>query len=93
MQQDIINIDLNLPTQWEDLTDKQLRYVFALLSQGFTATEVKADAESNDNFFSPSKEKPFFYLDWLINRDFCIHLQYEKDVFTCYNGVNHHTIV
>ena len=25
-----------------DLTDKQLRYVFALLSQGFTATEVKA---------------------------------------------------
>ena len=42
MQQDIINIDLKLPTGWEDLSDKQLRYVFALLSQGFTATEVKA---------------------------------------------------
>lgn len=35
------NIDLKLPTRWEDLSDKQLRYVFALLSQGFTATEVK----------------------------------------------------
>lgn len=42
MQQDIINIDLKLPTKWEDLTDRQLRYVFALLSQGFTATKVKA---------------------------------------------------
>ena len=65
MQQDNTNIDLKLPTGWEDLdnpltfgkkkkhfsfcshsiadlTDKQLRYVFALLSQGFTATEVKA---------------------------------------------------
>ena len=39
---EILNIDLILPTGWEDLTDKQLRYVFALLSQGFTATEVKA---------------------------------------------------
>ena len=42
MQQDNISIDLNLPTKWEDLSDKQLRYVFALLAQGFTATEVKA---------------------------------------------------
>ena len=42
MQQDKISIDLKLPTKWEDLTDKQLRYVFALLAQGFTATEVKA---------------------------------------------------
>lgn len=37
----VVNIDLKLPTGWEVLTDKQLRYVFALLSQGFTATEVK----------------------------------------------------
>ena len=37
----VINIDLKLPKKWEDLSDKQLRYVFALLSQGFTATEVK----------------------------------------------------
>ena len=42
MHQDTINIDLKLPTRWEDLSDKQLRYVFALLAQGFTATEVKA---------------------------------------------------
>ena len=42
MQQDKISIDLKLPTGWEDLSDKQLRYVFALLAQGFTATEVKA---------------------------------------------------
>ena len=42
MQQDKISIDLKLPTGWEVLTDKHLRYVFALLSQGFTATEVKA---------------------------------------------------
>ena len=42
MQQDTINIDLKLPTKWEDLSEKQLRYVLALLAQGFTATEVKA---------------------------------------------------
>lgn len=42
MQQDNINIDLKLPTGWEVLTDKQLRYVYALLAQGFSATEVKA---------------------------------------------------
>jgi hypothetical protein len=42
MQQDKISIDIKLPTKWEDLTDKQLRYVFALLAQGFTVTEVKA---------------------------------------------------
>jgi hypothetical protein len=42
MQQDKISIDLKPPTKWEDLSDKQLRYVFTLLAQGFTATEVKA---------------------------------------------------
>ncbi len=42
MQQDKISIDLKLPTKWEDLSDKQLRYVFVLLAQGYTATEVKA---------------------------------------------------
>ena len=36
-----VSIDLKLPTKWEDLSDKQLRYVFTLLAQGFTATEVK----------------------------------------------------
>lgn len=42
MQQDKISIDLKPPTKWEDLSDKQFRYVFALLAQGYTATEVKA---------------------------------------------------
>ena len=34
MQQETISIDLKLPKKWEDLSDKQLRYVFALLAQG-----------------------------------------------------------
>ena len=37
----IINIDLKLPTKWEDLTDKQLRYLFGLLAQGFPAQQIK----------------------------------------------------
>ena len=42
MQQDnIINVDLKLPTKWEDLTDKQLRYLFGLLAQEFPAQQVK----------------------------------------------------
>ena len=41
MQQDIINIDLKLPTKWEDLTDKQLRYLFGLLAQNFPSQQVK----------------------------------------------------
>ena len=42
MQKEKITIDLKLPKKWEDLSDKLLRYVVALLAQGFTATEVKA---------------------------------------------------
>ena len=41
MQQDKISIDLKLPTKWEDLTDKQLRYYYTLLALGFSTTEVK----------------------------------------------------
>ena len=41
MQQDNINIDLKLPTGWEVLTDKQLRYLFGLLSMNFPAQQVK----------------------------------------------------
>ena len=37
----IINVDLKLPTKWEDLTDKQLCYLFGLLAQGFPAQQVK----------------------------------------------------
>ena len=41
LQQDTINIDLKLPTRWEDLTEKRLRYLFGLLAQGLSADEVK----------------------------------------------------
>lgn len=41
MQQDNINIDLKLPTKWEYLTEKQLRYLFGLLAQDFPATQIK----------------------------------------------------
>lgn len=34
-------IDLKLPTRWEDLTEKQLRYLFGLLAQDFPATQIK----------------------------------------------------
>ena len=36
-----VNIDLKLPTRWEDLTEKQLRYLFGLLAQDFPATQIK----------------------------------------------------
>ena len=41
MQQDNINIDLKLPSKWEDLDDKQLRYLFGLIAQNFPAQQVK----------------------------------------------------
>ena len=37
----VINIDLKLPKKWEDLSDKQLRYLFGLLAQNFPAQQVK----------------------------------------------------
>ena len=37
----VINIDLKLPTGWEVLTDKQLRYLFGLLSLNFPSQQVK----------------------------------------------------
>ena len=36
-----INVNLKLPTKWEDLDDKQLRYLFGLLAQNFPAQQVK----------------------------------------------------
>lgn len=36
-----MTIDLTLPTCWQDLTPKQLRYVFFLLTQNYSADEVK----------------------------------------------------
>lgn len=34
-------IDLKLPTRWEELTQKQLRYLFSLIAQGYSIDEVK----------------------------------------------------
>ena len=41
MQQDNINIDLKLPTKWEDLTEKVTQLLFGLLAQDFPATQIK----------------------------------------------------
>ena len=35
-------IDIKLPTRWEDLTQKQLRYLFTLIAQAYSIDEVKA---------------------------------------------------
>ena len=35
-------IDLKLPTRWEELTQKQLRYLLSLIAQGYSIDEVKA---------------------------------------------------
>ena len=39
---DTRTIDIKLPTRWEDLTQKQLRYLFTLIAQGYSIDEVKA---------------------------------------------------
>lgn len=45
MQQDKttikINIDLKVPKSWEDLDEKQLRYVFGLIAHGFAMQQIK----------------------------------------------------
>ena len=42
MDKDTKNINITLPTRWEELTEKQLRYVFLLIAQGYSIDEVKA---------------------------------------------------
>ena len=42
MKEESNNIDLKLPTKWEDLTDKQLRFLFGLLAQNLPAQQIKA---------------------------------------------------
>ncbi len=39
---DTRTIDVKLPKRWEDLTQKQLRYLFTLIAQGYSIDEVKA---------------------------------------------------
>ena len=36
------NINIKLPQRWEDLTQKQLRYLFTLIAQGYSVDEIKA---------------------------------------------------
>ena len=36
-----INIDLKVPTSWEKLNEKQLRYVFGLIAHGFAMQQIK----------------------------------------------------
>ncbi len=41
MQQDKPTINLTVPTGWDQLNDKQLRYVFGLMAQGFSTVQIK----------------------------------------------------
>ena len=41
MHTDNITIYLKLPTRWEELSQKQLRYLFSLIAQGYSIDEVK----------------------------------------------------
>ncbi len=36
-----VNININLPSSWEELDDKMLRYVYALIAKDFSIDEVK----------------------------------------------------
>ena len=42
MDIDTKTIDVKLPTRWEELTQKQLRYLFGLIAQGYSIDEVRA---------------------------------------------------
>ena len=37
----MLNIDVQVPTCWQELTQSQLRYVYFLMSQNYTSDEVK----------------------------------------------------
>ena len=41
MDKDSKTIDIKLPRGWEDLTQKQLRFLFNLIAQGYSVEEVK----------------------------------------------------
>ena len=42
MDIDTRTVDVKLPTRWEDLTQKQLSYLFTLIAQGYSVDEIKA---------------------------------------------------
>ena len=37
----MITLDLTIPTCWQELTQKQLRYAFYLISEGYTPEALK----------------------------------------------------
>ena len=41
MDKDKTTIDIKLPTWWEELTDRQLRFVFTFIALGYSIDEVK----------------------------------------------------
>ena len=47
MDKDSKTIDIKLPRGWEDLTQKQLRYLFTLIAQGCSIDGVKEFMEEN----------------------------------------------
>ena len=47
MDKDTRTIDIKLPTRWEDLTQKQLRYLFTIIAQGCSIDGVKEFLEEN----------------------------------------------
>ena len=39
-----MNVNITLPTCWQELTLSQLRYIFFLLTQNYSAAEIKTYA-------------------------------------------------
>ena len=53
-----INIDLKVPTSWEKLNEKQLRYVFGLIAHGFAMQQIKTNCLFRWSGISPIRLKP-----------------------------------
>ncbi|MBR4563680.1 MAG: hypothetical protein IKO26_04435, partial [Paludibacteraceae bacterium] len=65
------NLNIILPTCWQELTPTQLRYAYYLLAQNFTAAELKTYAlirwapltdvqKTDDGIFCHYEGKPYF---------------------------------
>ena len=66
-----MNLNIILPTCWQELTPKQLRYAYYLLAQNYTAAELKTYAlirwapltdvqKTDDGIFCHYEGKPYF---------------------------------
>ncbi|MBR4500170.1 MAG: hypothetical protein IKP11_06500, partial [Paludibacteraceae bacterium] len=71
------NLNIILPTCWQELTPKQLRYAYYLLAQNFTAAELKTYAlirwapltdvaKTDDGIFCHYEGKPYFLTSFQI---------------------------